>query len=88
MHEMSLFAGLLRKLDEIAQKEGASKIVRVQVQIGPLAHISGPHFREHFEAGTRGSMAEGAQLDIEMLEDHEHPQAQDIVLLSVDVDTP
>jgi hydrogenase nickel incorporation protein HypA/HybF len=87
MHEMSLFSGLLKKLDDIARAEGARKILKVRVFIGALAHISGPHFREHFEAGTRGSVAEGAELEIEVSDDADDPRAQDIVLLSVDVDT-
>ena len=60
-------------------------MVGVAVWIGALAHISASHFREHFEDGSRGSLAQGARLDIEVSDDPEHPQAQDILLRSIEV---
>lgn len=86
MHEFSLMADLLRKIESIAAGEGASKVRRVSVKLGALSHISPEHFREHFEEGTRGTLAEGADLDIETLTDIHDPQAQEILLSSLEVE--
>ena len=86
MHEMSLMADLFRKIDAIAQKENASKVTCVRVKLGALAHITPDHFREHFEQAWGGTVAEGATLEVEALTDETDPQAQDILLDSVDVE--
>lgn len=86
MHEMSLMADLMRKLDAIAREQGARRIKRVGVTLGALSHMSAEHFREHFEAAARGSAGEGAELDVTVSGDVEDPRAQDILLESVDVE--
>ncbi len=83
MHEMSLMADLLRKVEATAQ---AQQVVSVTVKLGALSHISPEHFREHFAQATRGTIAEGARLEIEVLTDLSDPQAQQIVLDSVEVE--
>lgn len=85
MHEMTLLRDLLRKIDEVAARERAERVVGVKVRIGALAHISGPHFREHFEHATRGHVAEGAELDVVESRDASDPMAQEIVLESIEV---
>jgi hydrogenase nickel incorporation protein HypA/HybF len=85
MHEHSLIANLLSRIEAIAREQNATRVVGVSVWIGALAHISAGHFREHFESGSRGSLAEGARLDIELSADVDHPQAQDIRLRSIEV---
>ena len=86
MHEMSLMADLFRKIEAIATDENAKRVTRVRVKLGALAHITPDHFREHFEQAAAGTVAEGAQLDVEALTDESDPNAQDILLDSVDVD--
>ena len=56
------------------------------MKLGALAHISGKHFREHFEQAALGTLAEGARLDIDVATDQSDPHAQDILLQSVDVE--
>lgn len=85
MHEFSLIADLLRKIESLARSERADRVTCVRVRIGALAHISADHFREHFSDGVRGTRAEGARLEIEVSEDMNDPRAQDILLQSVDV---
>ena len=98
MHEMSLLRDLIRKIDEIASAEGVAgaegaesaegvaSVRRVTVRIGALAHISAAHFREHFEQAIVGHSAAGAELVVEVSEDQSDPLAQEIVLLSLEVD--
>jgi hydrogenase nickel incorporation protein HypA/HybF len=85
MHELSLMANLLEKIDEIAIEQHADRVVRVKVRLGALAHISADHFRGHFVDGTKGTKAEGARLDVEISEDTDDPNAQDILLDSIEV---
>jgi hydrogenase nickel incorporation protein HypA/HybF len=84
-HELSLMADMLRKVQAVAHAEGADHVVSVSVRLGALAHISPTHLREHFEAAAQGTVAEGARVDVEVNEDVDDPQAQEIVLLSVEV---
>ena len=86
MHEMSLIHDLMRKIKTIASDQNAARVVGVKVRIGALAHISADHFREHFEEEAKGTIAEGARLEVEMLTDENDPQAQDIILDSVEVE--
>ncbi len=86
MHEMSLIHDLMRKIETIAREQNAAKVVCVKVRLGALAHISADHFREHFEEESKGTIADGARLDVELLTDENDPQAQDIMLDSVEVE--
>jgi len=86
MHEMSLIHDLMRKIETIAREQNATKVVGVKVRLGALAHISADHFREHFEEEAKGTIADGARLDVELLTDENDPQAQDIMLDSVEVE--
>lgn len=85
MHEMSLINNLLGKMETIAREQNAKKISKVKIRLGALSHISAGHFREHFVEGVKGTAAEGAELEIETSNDLEDPHAQDILLISVDV---
>jgi hydrogenase nickel incorporation protein HypA/HybF len=87
MHEASLMAGLMRRIDEIGRSEGARRIVGVSVWLGALSHLSAEHFTEHFVEASAGTIAEGARLDIAVSDDTGHANAQDILLESVEVET-
>jgi len=85
MHELSLLKNLLHKINTIAEDNNSNKVIGVKVKLGALAHISPGHFREHFEQAVKGTIAEGAKLDIELLTDMSDPHAQEIILDSVEV---
>ncbi len=87
MHEMSLIADLLRKIEALATAHGSTRVTAVRVKLGALAHISAEHFRDHFVGGTAGTLAEGAELNIELGEDPQAADAQSIVLQDVEVVT-
>ncbi len=86
MHESSLMADLMRKIESIARQERAKKVLGVSVKLGALCHMSPEHFRDHFNFASRGTLAEGAQLAIELLPDLTDPHAQDILIESVKVE--
>ncbi len=85
MHEFSLMADLLRKIEQVAADNGASRVVKVRVWLGALSHITPEHFRVHFEDGVRSTLADGAELEVETSDDESHPEAQQILLKSLDV---
>lgn len=83
MHEASLMADLMRRIDALARAEGARRVVTVSVWLGALSHMSKAHFVKHFEQAAAGSVARGARLDIVVSDDERHPNAQDLVLKSL-----
>ena len=85
MHEFSLLKDLLNKVKTIAKDNNSDKVIGVKVKLGALAHISPSHFREHFEQAVKGTIAEGAKLEVEALSDMSDPHAQEIILDSVEV---
>lgn len=86
MHEMSLLADLMKKIDVVAREQRAKRVAVVTVRLGALAHISPDHLREHFEEAAVGTIAEGAEFVVIEVPGEDHPEAQDIVLDSVDVE--
>jgi hydrogenase nickel incorporation protein HypA/HybF len=87
MHEASLMADLMRRIEEIARSERARRVVRVWVRIGALSHMNAEHFADHFSHAGRGTLAENAQLGITVSNDTHDVHAQDIVLESLEVET-
>lgn len=85
MHEWTLINGLMNKIESIAKSEKARSVKKVKVRLGALSHLSAGHFREHFEEASRGTLAEGAVLEVEELTDETDPNAQNIVLDSLEV---
>lgn len=84
-HELSLISNLLNKIEMVAREQRAVRVTKVCVKLGALSHISADHFRGHFTDGVRGTLAEGAVLEIEESGDVNDPQAQQIVLKTIDV---
>lgn len=85
MHEMHLINDLMKKITNIAKENNAKGISRVTVQLGALSHISGDHFREHFQEAAVGTIAEKATLDIIDEKDIHAPDAQDILLKDIEI---
>lgn len=88
MHEMTLLAGLMKQIERIAKEQNATNVTTVRVKLGALSHISPDHFREHFVHAARNTPAQDATLEVEQLTDTQDPNAQEILLESIDVETP
>jgi hydrogenase nickel incorporation protein HypA/HybF len=88
MHETGLVRDLVHQLECAAQQAGAERVSGVAVWLGALSHFSPEHFREHFETEARGTIAEGAALEIEMSQDLSHPEAQNVMMRSIDLEVP
>ena len=85
MHELSLVADLVRKAEATAGAAGAQQVTALSVRLGALSHLSPEHLEEHLEHAARGSMLEGARLEVTVNPDPTDPRAQEVELLSVEV---
>lgn len=64
MHEMSLAEGVLGVVQDAVQAHQPCTVRTVRLQIGALAAIECEALRFAFDIVKRGSVADGAQLDI------------------------
>ena len=64
MHEMSLAESVLQIIEESARTQNFRRVRTVVLEIGKLAAVEADAMRFCFDAVTRGSIAEGAQLEI------------------------
>jgi hydrogenase nickel incorporation protein HypA/HybF len=86
VHEQALMRDLMRKITAEAEAEGATRVTRIRVRLGALSHLTDAHFREHFEEASRGTVAEGAAVEAELRSDPTEPDAQGVVLESIEVE--
>lgn len=64
MHEMSLAEGVLQLIEDAAQQQSFARVTAVWLEIGQLAGVEAEAMAFCFDAVTRGSVAEGARLEI------------------------
>lgn len=65
MHEMSLAEGVLRIVEDAAKTHGFQRVAAVRLEIGRLSAVEPEALRFCFDAVVKGSVAEGAALEIE-----------------------
>lgn len=88
MHETGIVRDLVRRIERAASEAHADRVAGVHVWLGAMSQFSPTHFREHFDDEARGTIAEGAELDIEMSQDFRHPHAQSVMMQSLDLEVP
>ena len=86
MHEQALMRDLVRQIVGVAESEGATGVTKVSVRLGALSHFTPGPFREHFRDSSRGTIAEGAIVDAVLDPSTTDPNAQGVVLESVEVE--
>lgn len=64
MHEMSLAEGVMQIVEDSARREGFASVRAVRLEIGELAGVEIDALRFCFDVVARGTVAEGAALDI------------------------
>ncbi len=67
MHEMSLCEGILQVLEEQARSQGYRQVRSVCLEIGALSAVEPEALRFGFEVLSRGTLADGARLEIREL---------------------
>lgn len=64
MHEMSLAEGVLQIVERTAEDNAGARVNVVWLEIGTLAQVETEALRFCFDVVTRGSIADGARLEI------------------------
>lgn len=64
MHEMALCESIRNTLEEQSRLHSFTKVARVCLEVGPLSGVEVDALRFGFDVVMRGSLAEGARLDI------------------------
>lgn len=64
MHEMSLAEGVLQVIEDSAGAQGFSRVIAVWLEIGELSSVEVEAMRFCFESVAKGTLAEGARLEI------------------------
>jgi hydrogenase nickel incorporation protein HypA/HybF len=88
MHERALMQDIMREIEAVAGADDAIRVTRVEVRLGALSHFTPEHFREHFVDASRGTLAEGAEVEAELATSLDDPNAAGVVLESVEVELP
>ena len=83
MHESRLVTDILSTVESVAQANNADQVEVIRIEIGALSHITPDGFSGHFDLVSRGTVADGARLDITKSEDLDAPDALDIRLVSI-----
>ena len=64
MHEMSLAEGIVQIVETTAKANDASAVRAVWLELGVLSHVEQEALRFSFEVVKRGTVADGARLEI------------------------
>ena len=65
MHELAVCQGLMGQLEQIAHREQAERITRIQLRIGPLSGVEATLLKDAFPIAAAGTIAETAVLDVQ-----------------------
>ncbi|WP_297368222.1 hydrogenase maturation nickel metallochaperone HypA [Acidocella sp.] len=68
MHEMALCEGLIQALEEQARAQDFARVHKVFLEIGALATIEPDAMRFNFPIVAKGTLAEGAALEIDFMD--------------------
>lgn len=64
MHEMSLAEGIVQIVESTARANSAQEVRAVWLELGALSHVELEALRFSFEVVKRGTVAEGARLEV------------------------
>jgi hydrogenase nickel incorporation protein HypA/HybF len=67
MHELSLAEALVELIEEEGRKHDCTRVRTVRLEIGAVSCVEPEAMRFCFDAVTRGTIAEGAALDIDIV---------------------
>ena len=68
MHELSVCVSLIEQVERVALENGAGSVERILVTIGPLSGIEPELLRNAYPLAAVGTIAEMAELEIEIAE--------------------
>ena len=65
MHEMALAGNLVEILRDESAKQSFTRVIRLKLKIGTLSHVDPRALAFGFETMSKGTLAEGAEVEIE-----------------------
>lgn len=68
MHELAICESLLGVIEDTAKAQNFRRVTRVRLEIGPFSGVEIEALRFGFDVVTKGSLVDGAALDIVALE--------------------
>lgn len=86
MHEEAMLHDVVRKAEEVARREGAARVTRVRLWVGARSHLAGPELTERWAHAVAGTSLAGAEVQVESSHDESDPNADTVVLRSLDVE--
>jgi hydrogenase nickel incorporation protein HypA/HybF len=86
MHEEAILRDLVRKAEEVARREGGGRVTRIRLRVGARSHLAGPELEARWAHAVTGTALSGAKVELELSEDRNDPNAESVLLLSLDVD--
>ncbi len=75
MDEREMAAGLLEIIDQAAYKNSVRKVRKVHVALGGCRHVDQELLKQDFASAARNTVAEGAELEIQVLAVRRHCQS-------------
>ncbi|HEY1197935.1 MAG TPA: hydrogenase maturation nickel metallochaperone HypA [Thermoplasmata archaeon] len=87
MHEEAMLKDVVRKAEEVARRERATRVTRVRLWVGARSHLAGPELRDRWTHAVTGTVLSGAEVEIETSRDRGDPNAENVMLRSLDVDS-
>jgi len=88
VHERALMADVVREVERVATAGGAVCVSRVAVELGALSHFTPSHFEDHFREAARGTIADGAEVEVTVSHDAKAAAAQTVLLRNVEIEVP
>jgi hydrogenase nickel incorporation protein HypA/HybF len=67
MHEVSLIESVVALVEEERRKQDFSRVRMIRLHVGALGHAEPDALRFCFDAVAKGTIADGARLEIEMI---------------------
>jgi hydrogenase nickel incorporation protein HypA/HybF len=67
MHELSFAQSLVELIEEEGRVQGFSRVRQIRVKIGALGHVEPEALRFCFDVASRGALAEGARLELDIV---------------------
>ena len=77
---------VVRKAEEVADRERPARVTRVRLWVGARSHLGGPELRDRWAHAVAGTALAGSEVEIETSSDEDHPNAESVILRSLDVD--
>jgi hydrogenase nickel incorporation protein HypA/HybF len=82
MHEVALIENVIALVEDQRRTDSFSRVHRIRLQVGALGHAEPDCLRFCFDAVARGTIADGATLEIDMVAGQGHcPACRCIVAL-------